>query len=379
MDLLAATSPRVLIADDEAPVLFALRLLLESEGCRTEAVRSPGAAVRAVESGGFDLVLMDLNYAPGHTAGREGLNLVSLIRDADQLLPIVAMTSYATLDLVVDAMRAGVCDLILKPWQNEELVDRLRHAIGEGRRRRDAVARLSRERRDSRIVQHALLPRTLGAVPGWEIAAEWRPAGEVGGDYYDVIDLGPNRIGICIADVSGKGMPAAMLMSNLQAIVRATATAIAAPSEVCARTNRALCASTDGARFVSLFYGVLDARAGTFCWSNAGHPPPLLRGADGTHRVLGEGGIVMGLVTDWVYEQGAAAVRPGDRIVLCTDGITEAGRADREFGMNGVAAVLDGMPSLDAGAVRDAIFAEARRACGGDFHDDATLIVMVAS
>lgn len=379
MDVTVAAAPRVLIADDETDVLFALRLLLEAEGCRADTAASPSAIVQAVARESYDLLLMDLNYAYGHTSGREGLDIVSRVRQVDRLLPVVAMTGYATLDLVVDALRVGVTDLIQKPWQNASLVDRLRQVIATGQRRRRVVRKRDREARDVGVVQRALLPRGLPAVDGWDVSVEWTPADDVGGDYYDVIRLDADRVAVCMADVAGKGLPAAMLMSNLQAVIRSAATAEAGPAEVCTRANRALLASTDGARFVTLFYGVLDTRARTFCCSNAGHPPPLLGRADGTQQWLSEGGVVLGIMPDWTYRQESVSVHSGDRLVLYTDGISEAGAAaGREFGSRGVAAVLATGRFPDAVSLRDAVLYAASRFCDGVFEDDATLMVLAA-
>jgi sigma-B regulation protein RsbU (phosphoserine phosphatase) len=376
---MAAAPPRVLIADDEAPIVESLRLLLESEGWEIETAASPSAVVSAVERRAYDLLLMDLNYTVGGTSGRDGLDLASRVRRVDELLPIVALTGWATLDLAVEAMRAGVCDLIQKPWQNRQLLSQIERAIESGRRRRNSERRRDREVRESNAVQRALLPRAMTSVDGWDVAVEWKPADQVGGDYYDLIELGSGRLAVCIADVAGKGVPAAILMSNLQAVIRGAATADATPADVCARANRALHASLDGGRFVSLFYGLLNTSAATFTWSNAGHPPPILHRADGSRLRLDIGGCVLGIFPDGVYAEGTVAVGSGDRLVLCTDGVIEAGVTEgEEFGLDRIEATVAASPALGAAALRDAIVHEASVFCHGAFRDDATLIVLAA-
>ncbi len=121
-----------------------------------------------------------------------------------------------------------------------------------------------RELQQAREIQQSLLPKKIPQVDGFEIDGAWEPAREVGGDYFDVIQLSPTKLGICIADVAGKGVSAALLMANVQAIVRAFATESTSPSNLCARVNSVLCSSISAGKFVTLFYGVLDAVHYTF-------------------------------------------------------------------------------------------------------------------
>src|ERR1044071_4356084 len=127
------TSPRVLIADDQPDVLEALRLLLKSEGFAVDTVTSPGAVYRAVEANAYDAVLIDLNYARDTTSGAEGLELLERLHAYDELLPVVVMTAWGSVDLAVAAMRAGARDFVQKPWENEKLLATLRTQIELGR------------------------------------------------------------------------------------------------------------------------------------------------------------------------------------------------------------------------------------------------------
>ena len=130
-------------------------------------------------------------------------------------------------------------------------------------------------------IQRALLPKEIAQVPGFEVVAAWEPARVVGGDYYDVIRLSDGKIAICIADVVGKGISAALLMANVQATVRAYAADPASASWLCRRVNEVLCSNIAADKFVTLFYGILDSRARTLQYSNAGHLPPLLVRSNG--------------------------------------------------------------------------------------------------
>ena len=128
-------APRMLIADDHPDVLAALRLLLRSEGWQTEAASSPAEVIDAINSRDFDLVLMDLNYERDTTSGQEGLDLIARIRALDSALPVVAMTAWASIELAVEAMRRGVADFVLKPWENAGLLRVLREEVTAGRAR----------------------------------------------------------------------------------------------------------------------------------------------------------------------------------------------------------------------------------------------------
>jgi sigma-B regulation protein RsbU (phosphoserine phosphatase) len=225
-------------------------------------------------------------------------------------------------------------------------------------------------------IQQMLLPSKLPQLAGAQIAGAWQPAREVGGDYFDVIQLDERRIGICVGDVAGKGITAALLMANLQASFRAFATADASPQVVCAKLNKFLCANTAPGKFVTFFYAVLDADGRALTYENAGHSPGLLLHRDGTTESLRGGGAVLGALPDWTYQDHAARVQPGDKLLLSTDGITEA-ENDRleEFGeerLLEVARARDGS-ALD---IQRAIMQEVTTFCNGNFRDDATLLVV---
>lgn len=231
----------------------------------------------------------------------------------------------------------------------------------------------------AREIQQALLPKEIAQVPGFEVVAAWEPARLVGGDYYDVIRLSETKLGICIADVVGKGVSAALLMANVQATVRAYASEQAAPSWLCRRVNTVLCNNLAPDKFVTLFYGILDARACTLRYTTAGHLPPLRVRRDGSHDTLDEGGAVLGVFPDWDFHEGLIELSPGDRIYLFTDGITEATSSDgAEFGDPGVLRVAIRESRCSADKIRERLLAEVRQFCDSQFHDDATLLLIAA-
>ena len=198
----------------------------------TEAVTSPAALVDAIARREFDLVLMDLNYARDTTSGREGLDVLTKLKASETAPPIVVMTGWATVGLAVEAMQRGVGDFVEKPWVNSRLLEILQKQVEIGRERRTArrsaierdrtqseiasqLDRQGREIEEARAIQLGFLPKEIPQIAGYEIAGAWQPARIVGGDYYDAFPFGGDALGLCIADVAGKGMPAALLMLSL--------------------------------------------------------------------------------------------------------------------------------------------------------------------
>jgi len=371
--------PRILIADDQADLIDALRLMLKSEDLQMDAVASPEAALAAVATGSYDLLLMDLNYTADTTSGREGIDLLARIQALDSLLPVVAMTGWGSVDLAVEAMRRGVRDFVQKPWDNQQLLATLRAEIDNGRERRRRVEDERRELGEARRIQQKLLPASMPQIDGLELAWSWQPASGVGGDCFDAIPLGRARLAVSIADVVGKGIPAALLMSNLQAAVRAFATDAAQPAELCAQVNRVLCGHVAEGRFISFFYCVYDSEDGTLAYCNAGHYPPVLVRAGGAVERLAPGGPVLGVFADGTYEQAGVVLRPGDRLILYTDGITEARDArDEEFGEEQLVAAAVADRGCSAPALQARLAGAVAEFTAGRFQDDATLIVMAA-
>ncbi|HET7218660.1 MAG TPA: SpoIIE family protein phosphatase [Vicinamibacterales bacterium] len=372
-------SPRILIADDQPDLIDALRLLLKGEGIEVVAASSPEAAVTAITASPFDLLLMDLNYTGDTTSGREGIDLLSRVQAVDSMLPVIVMTGWGSVDLAVEAMRRGVRDFVQKPWDNAQLVQTLRTEIGEGRARRQRAALALRELDEARRIQRKLLPSAMPVVDGCEIAASWQPAAGVGGDCYDAIHFGRSRFGLSIADVVGKGIPAALLMSNLQASVRAFATDATHPADLCHQVNRILCGHIAEGRFISFFYCVADLDEGTLTYANAGHYPPILVRADGSVERLAAGGAVLGVFPEGTYEQAQVGFQTGDRLVLYTDGITEAfNTADEEFGETRLVDLVVADRACSAPALQARLATAVADFSQGRFQDDATLIVMAA-
>jgi phosphoserine phosphatase RsbU/P len=373
----ALVTPYILVADDQPDIVDALRLVLKTAGFAIDSANSIPALRESLLARRYDLLLMDLNYARDTTSGREGLELLTEVLGRDPLLPIIVMHGWGTIETAVEAMRRGARTFLHKPWDDDELVRTVRREVDDGQMRRRAGAMASREREDARLIQRALLPSALPSIPGCEVAALWEPASDFGGDCYDVLRLGGGRLGVSIADVTGKGLPAAFLMSNLQASVRAFAAQQSSPRYVAEGINRTLCSNPALRRFITFFYAVIDATTRTLTFSNAGHNPPILVRADGSVERLSTGGLVLGVQASANYQQGETRILAGDRIVLFTDGLNEAENAEGlDFGDDRLVETVVLRRDQSAAALLEQIFAQVRDFTGGRFTDDATLITI---
>lgn len=368
---------RILVADDQPDILQALRLLLLDAGFETDLVGSVEAVLERVGTQPYDLLLMDLNYTRDTTSGKEGLDLLERVRARDAALPVVVMTGWGSIDTAVEAMRRGARSYVQKPWDDTTLVEVVQREVGEGQAARRRDARFSRDYEEARQIQRALLPAQMPTLAGCQVAARWTPAAGIGGDCYDAIRFSDTRLALSIADVVGKGLPAALLMSNLQAAVRAFATPTADPHDVCGSVNRLLCRNIASGKFVTFCYVVVDLAEGVVTYANAGHNPPLLVRASGAIERLSPTGLVLGVSPDWTYTSGRVAFGPGDRLICYTDGITEARNAeDAEYGDDAMEQLAALTPRGSAEGLADALSAAVTAWTGGAAQDDATLIVV---
>jgi sigma-B regulation protein RsbU (phosphoserine phosphatase) len=325
-------SLKVLLADDQPDVLTALSLLLKAEGWVTRSVTSPEDIISALDADSFDAVLMDLNYQRDTTSGKEGLELLSQIEGMDHPPPVVVMTAWGSIDLAVEAMRRGARDFVIKPWDNQKLIDTLRrHAVvkGESPKHEADTRYSSNEFQVASQVQQKLFPergRTLGSL---EVAGHCKPAGAVGGDSYDFIDVSYDRLAFVLADVSGKGLPAALMMANLQATLRSGIPRATEELPVfLAQANRLFFESTQPYHYATLFLGVYDEPLHRLRYVNCGHPAAILLRADGSVERLASTATAFGLFEELAAEVVETSILSGDTLVAFSDGVVEAVQAE---------------------------------------------------
>jgi sigma-B regulation protein RsbU (phosphoserine phosphatase) len=379
-ELTSGRTGRILIADDQQPILFALQMLLGGSGLATETVTRPDLVLHALEKEPYDAVLIDLNYTRDTVGGAEGLDLISQIRSMDSLLPVVVMTAWSTVDLAVEAMRRGASDFVQKPWENHDLLKKLEAQLSCARSQRELQRQREEEVREAREIQDSLLPKRLPSVPGYEIAAVTQPLRFVGGDYYSIVRIDDRQTAFCIADVAGKGLPAALLMSSLHAALQPLISQNLAPAELCHRLNRILCDLTPVGKFISFFYSVLDSSEHRLTYCNAGHNPPWLIRRDVSSLELQAEGAVLGQFPHWIYGQTELRLRSGDELLLFTDGLVEASDASQElFGESRLVSVAHANLASSANESMSSLIEAASRHCNGHFQDDASLVVVRAT
>jgi len=277
--------------------------------------------------------------------------------------------------------------------------NRMAAAVKQGREEAVARERLEQELDTARTIQESLLPHRMPEVPGFEVAATSIPSRQVGGDYFDFVDLADGRLGVVVGDVSGKGIPAALLMANLQATLQGQVIHPGTVAQTMGRINDLMVRASGTAMYATFFYGVLDRITGAFAYSNAGHEPPILLRSDGALDRLEVGGIPIGMLPGAVWEEARVTIGAGDLLVLFSDGITEAmgpmiltagslfggGDGDDEeeeaepdfFGSERLIEMVRGSTGKTALAVRDAILAAVAVYTRGEPQsDDMTLVVL---
>ncbi|HYH21303.1 MAG TPA: PP2C family protein-serine/threonine phosphatase, partial [Azospirillum sp.] len=219
----------------------------------------------------------------------------------------------------------GFQNLISRVGEQYHKLDILVAELREALRAKTQYIALQQELEIARNMQLSILPRDYAPRPEAEVHARMIPAKEVGGDFYDFFDLGPNRLGIVVADVSGKGVPAAFFMAVSRTLLRATAQFGEDPGTVLARLNDMLADGNEQMMFVTLFYGILDLETLELRYANGGHNPPLRVGVDGTVSELPRtGGMALAVADGIPYRNATVTLAPGETLILFTDGVTEA-------------------------------------------------------
>jgi sigma-B regulation protein RsbU (phosphoserine phosphatase) len=368
---------RILVIDDQTDVLEAIRLLLKGAGHQAEIVDSPRAALAAVENGPFDLILMDMNYSRDTTSGDEGLVLLDSLLAHDGTVPVIVMTAWSSVDLAVDAMRRGAVDFIQKPWDNLRLLATIEKQADRSKERRKAKSELD----IARHVQQRLLPQHAQALKTVTFGGRCLPAREIGGDYYDFLELGPGRLGVLLADVSGKGVAGALLTASLQASFRSQLDlGVRHPKALLASVNKLFHESTPAEYFATMFFAEYRDHGRELRYVNCGHPAAILARADGSREHLEATALPIGIFSWWKCEEKTVALEPGDLLVVFSDGVLEAGiERGEEFGETRLIAALSSAPAADGvEELLDHVVNAVHEFSPGIQSDDVTLVALKA-
>ena len=370
---------RVLLVEDDPGDAGRMRALLQEARTPSFTVAVAPTAQDALDELGvrpYDAVLLALSRAAVQSG--EGFDA---IRHLDKTAPVVVLGALDDEEIAFKAVKRGAQDYLVKDRLIPELLVRsLRYAQERHRLLAEQNRRLEYELKIAAFVQQSFLPGVLPATPGHDIGAYLHASGQVGGDFYDLIELPHDRVALAVGDASGKGIPGAILMAETQGILRAEAAACATPIELVQTLNRALLHEKSQDRFVTLFYGVLTLPTGQFNFVNAGHPRALLLDGDAESALVSTGPPLR-LFPEPTWEEQTITLDAGALLVIYSDGVTEAqNTADRFFDVEGVRAVMAERRDSPAPELARHICHAAERFERGnpDPGDDKTVVVVRA-
>lgn len=325
---------KVLIVDDEPDLEVLIRQkfrkrIKDGEFEFVFAHNGQEALTRLNEDPSLDIVMSDINMPV-----MDGLTLLSRLADIDRILKTVIVSAYGDMQNIRTAMNRGAYDFLIKPIDFQDFEVTLNKAIHElenikvGLRAREQLTAIQHELSVAARIQQSILPQEFPPFPlrnDFAIYAQMIPAREVGGDFYDFFLIDKDRLGFVIADVSGKGVPAAILMAVCRTLLKATALQDLSAGDCLKYVNQVLVHQSDPAMFVTIFYGILHTATGELEYCNGGHNPPYVISSSGDVRTLNEPlSVIVGAFEKVPFETGRTNLRPGDCIVLYTDGVTEA-------------------------------------------------------
>ena len=376
---------KILVVDDEPDleplVMQRMRRLIRSGQYHfTFAHDGVEALERLNEDDEIVIVLSDINMPK-----MDGLALLEQIPSVNPNIRSVIISAYGDMKNIRTAMNRGAFDFVTKPVDFDDLkltIDRtLQHLLQwrEALAARDRLVVLQNELSVASAMQQSILPTKFPKRDNYDVYASMKPARSVGGDFFDIVTLDSGRIGVAIADVSDKGVPAALFMMSSRTLLKGSAIGLGAPGDVLQEVNNLLCEDNETAMFVTLLYAVYNPDSGRFTYANGGHNPPVVINADGESTQLPlTGGVALGLVPGLEYEQNSILLQPGEAVVLYTDGVTEAMNIDQEeFGMERLEQLFMGSAPANAEEANAKVF-EAVNEFAGDAEqsDDITCMTL---
>ncbi len=376
---------RLLVVDDEEDLELLVRQKFRRRIRRGEldfvfARNGKEALEQLAECPDIHLVLSDINMPV-----MDGLTLLSQLEDTKPEVRAVIISAYGDMKNIRTAMNRGAFDFVTKPIDFNDLeitVEKtLKHiqTLQSALESRDRLVALTRELDVAKQVQMSALPKHSPGSETHEIQALMIPAREIGGDFYDFFSLDDSLVGLVIADVSGKGVPAALFTMVTRTLLKSAAKNSPSPAHCLSEVNEQLAEDNESCVFITLFYGVLDLRDGSLRYCNGGHNPPRLVRDDSRVEVLPPtGNLVLGVAAGHEYHNAEVQLAPGDTLFLYTDGITEAQNASQEeFGEARLDQTLASLGRAAAGDVVTAVV-DAVQAFAGDTpqSDDITCVAM---
>ena len=378
---------KILVVDDEPDLEILVRQKFRRRIRRGEfeftfAQNGLEALERLAENPELEMILSDINMPR-----LDGLSLLNALGDVNPEIRAVMVSAYGDMDNIRTAMNRGAFDFVTKPIDFEDLETTIDKTLRHSRVMREALSSqnqlhaLRQELNIAHSMQLSILPTSFPSTPEYEVHGRVIPAKEVGGDFYDIYRLEDGMLGIVIADVSGKGIPAALFMMVCRTLLKGIAIGMASPAQALTEANVLLHAENQSSMFVTVFYGVFNPRSGSLTFANAGHESPVVRRRDGSTEALPfTGGVPLGIVDDMQFEERTSNIASGEFVVLFTDGVTEAlNESEKEFGND---RVHDTIAGVEPGSAQEAVEALVRtvvRFSGeAEQFDDLTCLVLKA-
>ena len=376
---------RILVVDDEPDLepLMLQRMRRDIRSGRYKFVFAQNG-VEALEKlrqeNDIDMVLSDINMPQ-----MDGLTLLEQIPKVDPNIRSVIISAYGDMKNIRAAMNRGAFDFVTKPVDFEDLqvtIDRTLRNMAEWRealQSRDRLVALQNELDVARGMQQSILPTRFPKDPSYAVYGKMQPARNVGGDFFDVMYLNDGRVGLAVADVSDKGVPAALFMMSSRTLLKGAAIGVGLPGEVLREVNDLLIEDNEGGMFVTLLYAVYDPSSRELTYANGGHNSPLVVHPDGTSALFPlTDGIALGIAPDLSYKQNTVTLSPGDSVIFYTDGVTEAMNSEEEeFGLDPLSEFFRTNPPENPEETTAAVF-DAVNAFAGEMaqSDDITCLVL---
>ena len=384
-DVTASGPHRILVVDDEPDLERLVRQRMRREIRSGQFVMEFAqngleALAKLEEQDRFDMVLSDINMPK-----MDGLALLERIPNVDPDVRAVVVSAYGDMHNIRTAMNRGAFDFVTKPIDFGDLrvtIDRTLENSAVWRQAmesRSQLVALENELDVARRMQASILPTEFPKRDGFEVYANMQPARQVGGDFYDVQGLAQGKVGLAIADVSGKGVPAGLFMMSSRTLLKGAAIGSADPGTVLTTVNDVLSGDNAEMMFVTVLYAVYDPRTRGYTYANGGHDSPLVVHADGSTTLLPHtGGIALGVVPEVQYESHTVTLQEGDTVLLYTDGVTEAQNPDGEqFGLERLREIFQDRTATSAEAATGRIFRAVRSyADAAPQFDDITCLAL---
>ena len=328
----------------------------------------------------IDMVISDINMPQ-----MDGLTLLEQIPKVDPNVRSVIISAYGDMRNIRTAMNRGAFDFVTKPLDFEDLqitIDRTLSHMAEWKEAlesRDKLVALQNELDVASKMQQSILPTSFPETSEYQVFGNMAPARNVGGDFFDIIYMENGRIGLAVADVSDKGVPAALFMMSSRTLLKGSAIGMGDPGSVLGEVNTLLTENNETVMFVTLLYAIYDPETGVLTYSNGGHCNPLLVHTDGSSEELPHtGGVALGVMPELNYQEANVTLAPGDTLVLYTDGVSEAMNAEgEEFGIERLQDLFSAQPPSDAKQANEAVL-QAVADFAGDTpqSDDVTCLVI---